>query len=209
MDSICKASPVKFIPSVCAIVVALMALSPGAQAAFVTYGASKINATSLAATSEAIDLGSVLTDFSVSATLGLTVSSASPATITTGHEGLQIVQGCTMAAVLCGASDWFDLTGWGLSLGGASFTQSVTPTETKSFSSGAVAVSGVSVESLRLSWDAASISPPSSVSATGSLTAAAAPVLLPEPGTWALMLAGVAVVIGLGRTARRSKAQIS
>src|SRR4029079_12818275 len=128
-----------------------LALSAGAQAAFVTLSASGTNATSVAATpSAAIDLGSVLSSFTVSSTLGLTVTSESGTTITTSQEGLQIVQGCALAAGSCGASDWFALTGLGLSLGGTSFTQTVMPTEVKSFSSGNVVVSGQNVESLRL-----------------------------------------------------------
>jgi len=181
-----------------------LALSAGAQAAFVTFGASGSNATSVAATSDAIDLGSVLSSFTVSSTLGLTVTSESGTTITTSQEGLQIVQGCALAAGSCGASDWFTLTGLGLSLGGTSFTQTVMPTEVKSFSSGNVVVTGQSVESLRLSWDAGSISPAASVGATGSLNVTTeGPTQLPEPGTWALMMAGIAGVIGVGRIARR------
>ena len=182
-----------------------LALSAGAQAAFVTLSASGTNATSVAATpSAAIDLGSVLSSFTVSSTLGLTVSSESGTTITTSQEGLQIVQGCALAAGSCGASDWFTLTGLGLSLGGTSFTQTVMPTEVKSFSSGNVVVTGQNVESLRLSWEAGSISPAASVGATGSLSVTTeGPTQLPEPGTWALMMAGIAGVIGVGRIVRR------
>jgi len=182
-----------------------LALSAGAQAAFVTLSASGTNATSVAATpSAAIDLGSVLSSFTVSSTLGLTVSSESGTTITTSQEGLQIVQGCALAAGSCGASDWFTLTGLGLSLGGTSFTQTAIPTQVKSFSSGNVVVSGMPVESLRLSWEAGSISPAASVGATGSLSVTTeGPTQLPEPGTWALMMAGIAGVIGVGRIARR------
>jgi len=183
-----------------------LALSTGAQAAFVTYSASGINAASVAETSAAIDLGNVFSSFTVSSTLGLTVSSASATTITTSQEGLQIVQGCALAAGSCGAGDWFDLTGLGLSLGGPSFTQTVIPTEVKPFSSGNVVVTGKSVESLRLSWEAGSISPAASVAATGSLsvtTEGPGPVQLPEPGTWALMVAGIVGVVGVGRIARR------
>ena len=182
-----------------------LALSAGAQAAFVTLSASGTNATSVAATpSAAIDLGSVLSSFTVSSTLGLTVTSESGTTLTTSQEGLQIVQGCAFAAGSCGASDWFTLTGLGLSLGGTSFTQTVMPTEVKSFSSGNVVVTGQNVESLRLSWEAGSISPAASVGATGSLNVTTeGPTQLPEPGTWALMMAGIAGVIGVGRIARR------
>jgi hypothetical protein len=176
-----------------------LALSAGAQAALVTFSANNgPHATSSAATSAAIDLGNLVSSFIVSGTLGLTVSSESGATITTGQEGLQIVQGCALAAGSCGAGDWFNLTGLGLSLGGTSFTETVSPTEVKSFSFGNVTVTGKSVESLRLSWDAGSISPGASVAATGTLTV----TTVPEPGTWALMVAGIAGVVGIGRIAR-------
>ena len=179
--------------------VGALALSASAQAAFITYATSATNATSIAATSDAIDLGELVDSFIATATLGLTVSSASAATITTGQEGLQVVQGCALALALCTPSDWIDLTGKGLSLGGTTFTQSITPTEVKPFTTGSVLVSGVSVESLRLRWDASTISPPASVGATGSLTVTA----VPESGTWALMLAGIIAAGGIARARRR------
>jgi len=179
--------------------VGALALSASAQAAFITYAASATNATSIAATSDAIDLGGLVDSFIANASLGLTVSAASAATVMTGQEGLQVVQGCALAATLCTASDWIDLTGKGLSLGGASFTQSITPTEVKLFTTGSMLVSGVSVESLRLRWDASTISPPASVGATGSLTVTA----VPESGTWALMLAGLIAAGGIARARRR------
>ena len=178
-----------------------LALSTGAQAAFITYAASGTNATSLSATSEAIDLGSLMSSLSISTTLGLTVSSEAPATITAAGEGLQVVQGCVLAAASCGATDWVDITGQALSLGGTSFTQTVTPTETQSFSSGVIAYSGSPVWSLRLKWDSPEIAPSASVSASGTLNVTTAPV--PEPGTWALMLAGLVGALGVARTGRR------
>ena len=179
--------------------VGAFALSAGAQAAFITYAASGTNTTSVTATSDAIDLGVLVNSFIATATLGLTVSSESGATITTGQEGLQVVQGCAFAAASCTPSDWIDLTGQGLSLGGTTFTQTIIPTEVKPFTTGSVLVSGVSVESLRLRWDASTISPPASVGATGTLTVTA----VPESGTWALMLAGLIAAGGIARARRR------
>ena len=173
-----------------------LAFSTGAEAAlFVTYGASGSNTTSLAATSDALDLGGVFSSFTVDATLGLTVSSASGATLSTLSEGLQVLQGCALAAGSCGAGDWHDIVGHGTSLGGASFTQTTLPTETKSFDTGSVLVSGLPVESLRLKWDSSTILPPASVGATGTLSV----VAVPEPATWALLLAGMTAVAGIAR----------
>jgi hypothetical protein len=165
-----------------------LALSTGAQAAFITYGASGTNTSFLAARSDVLDLGALFDSFTVESTLGLSLTSATAATLTAVAEQLQVVQGCTKAAASCTATDWFDITGQGLSLGTSSITQSTTPTETLSFSTapGGITVTGVPVESLRLSF-ASDISPPASVGLTGSLSVTA----VPEPMSWTLMMSGL------------------
>ena len=185
---------------------AALALSSGAPAAplFVTYGLGT-NVTSLEQTSDAIDLGGVFSSFTIDSTLGLALISPTPATLSTSSEGLQVVQGCALAAGSCGPSDWFDISGKGLSLGGANFTQSSLPFEVHSFDTGSLLVTGVSVESLRLKFDADTISPTASIAPTGSLSV---DLLLggpgqgvPEPPTWALLVASI--MSSIGASARR------
>ena len=190
----------KIVPVAAGALVGL-ALSAGAQAAFITYAASTTNATSLSTTSDAIDLGSV-SDFIATVTLGLSVTGtpSTPSTLTAGGEGLQVLQGCALALASCGASDWFDIIGKGTSLGNT-FTQSTTPTQTDSFAAGPITVSGLGFESLRLKFNTTDVSPSASLGITGSLEAVATTV--PEPGTWALLLAGIAGVAGVARTGRR------
>src|SRR3954467_523647 len=161
-------------------VVALAFSTTAAQAAFLTYGASGTDTSFLAAHSNVIDLGAVFSSITVDATLGLSLTSATPTTLSTGAEGLQVVQGCAKSAALCDPGDWFDITGQGLSLGGASLTQSTTPTQVLNFVSSGT-VTGLLVESLRLSFGA-EISPPASIGLTGSLSVAA----IPEPSSLAL-----------------------
>jgi hypothetical protein len=162
----------------------------------VTYGASGSNTTSLAATSDALDLGGLFSSFTVDATLGLSVSSMTGTTLSTGSEGFQVLQGCAKAAGSCSGSDWVDITGHGTSLGGTSFTQTIKPTQTTSADTGNVLVTlGSAIESLRLKWDSSTIAPPASIGVTGTLSVTA----VPEPATWALLLAGTAVVAGVAR----------
>jgi hypothetical protein len=175
---------------------AALAWCTGAQAAlFVTYGGSGTNAPSLQATSDALDLGGLFSSFTVSATLGLTVSSLKSSTVTAAGEGLQVLQGCPLAAGSCTPGDWTDIVGHGTSLGGPSFAHMTLPTETKSFATGSVLVTGVSVESLRLKFDASKIDPPASVGVTGTLSV----TQVPEPATWAMLIAGTALVVGIAR----------
>jgi len=157
----------------------------------VTYGGTNNSTSSLTVASSAIDLGSVVSSFTATATLGFSLTNADPVTLSTLQEGLQVVQGCAKAAAVCGAADWIDITGKGLSIGGTSFVQSTVPTEVAAFTSGSVTVSGVSVESLRVKFDAGSITPAvSQIAFTGSL--AAAPV--PEPTVWLTMLGGIGLL---------------
>jgi len=187
----------KIVPVAAGALVGL-ALSAGAQAAFITYAASVPNGTSLSTSSVGIDLGSV-SDFiaTVTMTLGVTTSDGvTPATLIAEGEGLQVLQGCALALVSCGASDWVDITGKGTSLG-ATFTQASTPSTSDNLSAGPITVSGLGFESLRLRFSTTDVSPSASLGLTGSLNAVATSV--PEPGTWALLLAGVAGVVGVAR----------
>jgi len=164
---------------------------------FVSYGDGDTNTAAVSTTSGAIDLGEQTSFLVVSATLGLTVSSLTAATLSTGDEGLQVLQGCPLAAASCTAGDWTDITGVGTSLGGTSFTQTILPTQTVSFSTGDVTITGISVESLRLRFDAA-ISPPASLGVSGTLAVLA----VPEPSTLGLLLAGGALGVGIARRRR-------
>jgi len=173
-----------------------LALSASAEAA-VFYGAGGSGLTSLSATSDAIDLGGVFSSFTIDATLGLTISSEGGTTLTAGSEELQVVQGCLFAAGSC-AGLWFDIVGKGTSLGGASFTETTPPlTQVVSFDTGlgGVLVTGTPVQSLRLAFNVDPISPSASVGATGSLSV----VAIPEPQTWALLLAGILGIAGIAR----------
>ena len=169
--------------------IAALALSTSAQAAFITYGTSGTNTSFLAARSDILDLGGLFSSFTVESTLGLSFTSATTATLTAVGEELQVVQGCAKAAALCTPGEWFDITGKGLSLGGSTLTKTATPiTDTFDFSTalGGVTVTGVPVQSLRLSF-ASDIAPPSSLGLTGSLSVTA----VPEPTSWALLMSGL------------------
>jgi hypothetical protein len=176
-----------------------LALNAGAQAAFTSYSASAgAGAASLGSTSTAIDLGSLMTGFSVLATLGLTIGSDVAITLTApaGVENVQTVQGCVNAAASC-AGLWTDISGFALGGTGGSFTQTQFPQEVAPFSTGTVTYSGPAIQSLRLSFDTgiSAIGAGGSVGTAGTLTVTA----VPEPGTWALLLAGVAGVAGIAR----------
>jgi hypothetical protein len=179
-----RLNTMKQIKKVIAGGVVALALTTTAQAAFLTYGASGTDTSFLAARSNVLDLGAVFNSFTIETTLGVSLTSATPTTLSTAAEGLQTVQGCIKSAALCTPTDWFDITGQGLSLGGTSLTQSVTPTQVLNFVSNAT-VTGVPVESLRLSFGA-DIQPPASVGLTGSLSVAA----IPEPSVLALLMSG-------------------
>jgi len=176
---------------------AALALSTGAEAtvlAFDSYGVSGTGVSSLAGTSFGIDI-SGLTGITIDVSLGLSVTSPTAATLSTGSEGLQTLQFCGKALISCTGADWSDLTGLGTSLGGATFVQSSTPTEVDLFKGSLAVPGGVGTGSLRLAFHADSITPPASVGATGSITVSS----VPEPGTWAMMLAGIIGVAGIAR----------
>ncbi len=172
-----------------------LGLSTGAEAA-VLYGTGGSGLT-LSATSDPIDLGGVFSSFTVDATLGLSITSAAGTTLTAASEQLQVVQGCLFAAGSC-AGLWFDIVGKGPRWGGASFTETTPPlTQVVSFDTGlgGVLVTGTPVQSLRLAFNVDPISPAASVGVTGSLSV----VAIPEPGVWALMLAGILGIVGIAR----------
>ena len=172
---------------------AALAISASAHATLVTYGGVNSNTSSLTVASAAIDLGSVVSSFAATATLGFSLTSPDPVTLSTLQEGLQVVQGCAKVAALCGAADWTDITGKSLPVGGTSFVQTTVPTEVHSFTTGSVLVSGVSVESLRVKFDAGSITPAvSQIAFTGSLEATTAPI--PEPSLWLMTLGGISLL---------------
>src|SRR4249919_3757647 len=91
-----------------------VALSSGAQAAFVAYAGSGSNTTFVGLASDTIDLGFVSSNYKAQASLGGSVSSEFGSSVTPeGHANLQVVQGCLLAAGSCGGS-WFDIPGLGL-----------------------------------------------------------------------------------------------
>jgi len=176
---------------------AALAVSTGAEAtvlAFDSYALSGTGVSSLAGTSFGIDV-SGLSNVVIDVSLGLSVTSPTAATLSTGSEGLQTLQFCGKALISCTGADWSDLTGLGTSLGGATFVQTSTPTEVKLFTGELPFPGAIGTGSLRLAFHADSISPPASVGATGSITVSA----VPEPGTWAMMLAGIIGVAGIAR----------
>jgi hypothetical protein len=178
---------------------AALAFAASAQGAVITYSASETGLPGFSGNSETIDLGSVFSSVVIDTSLGLTLSSTSSAMTLSaagGAEGLQVVQGCAKAAAACGAADWFDIIGQGVSLGGTSLTQQTLPTEVDSFKALNATVTGISVESLRLRFGIDTSAPAgSSVGLTGSLSVAA----VPEPAPWALLLCGVIAVAHMVR----------
>jgi hypothetical protein len=177
---------------------AALALSTGAEAAvfFVSYGVGAGGVTALSAVSDTIDVSAFNSvGFSYESNLGLTVTSNLPTTVSPGGAqlGLQDVQGCKIGDDCSAASlSWVPLVGLGV--GGVLHTPPPNLQQSV-FGTGSVAIApGAGYAALRLTFDTA-ISPAASVGAAGDLTVTA----VPEPGTWAMMLAGIIGVAGIAR----------
>jgi len=182
-----------------AAALAAMALSTGAKAdvTFVNYTAASTSTSLLTAASPFIDVGG-LTDFIVDTSLGFVVNAASSTVVSTDKLALQTLQVCATAGALCGASGWTDVAG-SLNLGGTSFTHSSAPgsepflgpsSGTFHFTAG---IPGVG--SIRVKWNGDDIAPAAAVSVAGSIQV----TTVPEPGAWAMMLAGIIGVAGIAR----------
>ena len=185
-----------------AAALAALALSTGAEATVIgakAYSASGGPVSLLTTASDFIDIAG-LTDFDVTTSLGFSVTTIAPGavTVSTDKLALQTLQVCATAGALCGASGWTDVAG-SLNLGGTSFTHSSAPGSepflgpsngTFHFTAGLPGVG-----SLRVKWNADDISPAAAVSVAGSLQV----TTVPEPGAWAMMLAGIIGVAGIAR----------
>lgn len=182
-----------------AAALAALALSTGAEAAvtFVNYTAASTSTSLLTAASPFVDIGG-LTDFIVDTSLGFVVNAPGSTVVSTDKLALQTLQICATAGALCGASGWTDVAG-SLNLGGTSFTHSSAPGSepflgpsngTFHFTAGLPGVG-----SIRVKWNADDISPAAAVSVAGSLQV----TTVPEPGAWAMMLAGIIGVAGIAR----------
>jgi len=174
---------------------AALALSTGAEATFVSYSASGTDTGLLSAASAFIDVAG-LSAFSIDDSLAFSLTSAGGSTVSTAAIGLQTIQGCASLGASCGAADWVDLPIASLTLGGTSFTA---PAPTGAFgpATGHFDFPGpvFPFASLRLKFNGDSISPPASIGMSGSLSVTA----VPEPGAWAMMLAGIIGVAGIAR----------
>jgi len=166
-----------------------------------SYGLSlgtDVGSSDLEATSAPIDLGGLFTAFEAVSSLNMTLTSdglgASFSKTPTSREALQIVQGCAKAAVLCGDLDWFDLVGSGLSLGGDGVSKGATPQSVAfTFESGQQ-LALASVQSLRI-LIGGNLSPNARVGISGTLDV----IPIPEPGTWAMIFAGLISVVYIAR----------
>ena len=168
-----------------------LALCTGAQAAFVSYSGSG-NTTFLSLTSPTIDLGFVSSNYTARDTLGLTVSPEFDTSVTLeGHANLQVVQGCLLAAGSCGGSSWFDIPALGI---GTPFSAPGGTTTTTNFDSGSQTLTTPAARSFRVLLSA-DLAPQAQIGASGTLSV----VAVPEPETWAILLAGMTLVVGIAR----------
>jgi hypothetical protein len=152
----------------------------------------------LQVTSTPIDLGALVTAFEADSSLDITLTSdASGAAFSktpASQEALQIVQGCAKSAALCGDLDWFDLIGSRLSLGGDGVSTPGDPlSKAFTFESGQQFTSA-SVQSLRL-LIGGELTPNARVTISGTLDV----IPIPEPGTWAMIFAGLISVVYIAR----------
>jgi len=183
--------------------VTALALSTSAQGAlFDSYGLSVTSLGSFSGTSPGIDIDSLAAPFTLETSFALAATSGTSVTLMTTGEAFQVVQGCALLLASCTPADWTDLAApsGGLALGGTSFTQTFPPG-----SKGLVVASGIvnssdidlgGAKSLRVKLTLDSISNPEAhITGTGSLNV----TVIPEPGVWALMLAGVLGIVGVAR----------
>lgn len=152
----------------------------------------------LEVTSAPIDLGAVVTAFQADSSLDVTLTSsaldAAFSKTPTSREALQIIQGCAKSAALCGDSDWFDLIGAGLSLGGDGVSKPGNPPSMAfTFESGQQ-IASATVQSLRL-LIGGELTPNARVTISGTLDV----IPIPEPGTWAMIFAGLISVVYIAR----------
>jgi len=177
----------KFVRSLIALGgLAAFALSTGAQAAFLTYSGSGSDTTFVGLASDTIDLGFVSSNYTVRASLGLAVSSASGTSVTPdGHANLQVVQGCLVAAGSCGGSSWFDIPALGL---GTAFSAPA-PTTSASFDTGSQTLTTPAARSFRLLFSA-DFAPKATTGVSVTLNV----VAIPEPTVWLMMLGGIGLL---------------
>jgi len=182
----------------------VLALSTSAEAAvlFDSYGLSVTSLGSFSGQSPGISIDGLSTPFNLQTSLALAVTSGTSVTLMTTGEAFQVVQGCTKLLASCTPADWTDLTApsGGLALGGTSFTQTFPPgtkglvVDSGEVDSSTIDLSGAKSLRLKLNFDSISNSS-AQITGTGSLAVTA----IPEPGVWALMLAGILGVAGVAR----------
>ena len=152
----------------------------------------------LQVTSTPIDLGALATAFEANSSLDVKLTSdaggAAFSKPLASQEALQVIQGCAKATALCGDLDWFDLIASGLSLGGNAVSKSGNPpTMAFTFESGQQFVAA-SVQSLRI-LIGGELTPNARVAMTGTLDVNP----IPEPGTWAMIFAGLISIVYIAR----------
>jgi hypothetical protein len=152
----------------------------------------------LQVTSTPVDLGALAAAFEANASLDVTLTSdadgAAFSKPLASQEALQVIQGCAKAAAFCGDLDWFDLIESGLSLGGNAVSKPGNPpTMAFTFESGQQLVAA-SVQSLRI-LIGGELTPNARVAMTGTLDVNP----IPEPGTWAMIFAGLVSIVYIAR----------
>jgi len=162
-----------------------VALSSGAQAAFVAYSGSGSDTTFVGLASDSIDLGFVSSNYTLQASLGLSVSSQFGSSVSPeGHANLQVVQGCLSAASSCSGA-WFDIpmTGLGTAFSAAPLT------DVKQYDTTPLHLTTPAARSFRALFSA-DFDPKSTVGVSGTLQV----VAVPEPTVWLMTLGGIGLV---------------
>jgi hypothetical protein len=182
-----------------------LALSTSAEAAllaFDSYGTTVTTLGSFSGTSPGISIDGLVTPFDLQTSFALAATSGTSVTLTTTGEAFQVVQGCPDLLASCDPGDWTDLPApsGGLALGGTSFTQTFPPgtkglvVDSGIVNSSAIDLGGAKSLRLKLTFDTIS-NDAANIVGTGSLAVTA----IPEPGVWALMLAGILGIAGIAR----------